>query len=519
MAGPVRNVLFIMADQLRWDHLGCAGHPSLRTPNLDALAARGVRFTHAFTNSGVCVPSRMSFYTGRYAVSHGATWNAVPLPLGELTLGDYLRPHGRAAHLAGKSHVRPDAEGLQRLGIPLADSGPFATGGFLEWDRYDGYSPPRDDVGYGAFLRLHGYGGDDPWNRFVVSSIDAQGEVHSGWRMRNAGRAAAVAEAHSETAYMTGRALEFIHARGDEPWVLHLSYVKPHWPYVAPSPYHAMYRAQDCLPVVRSRGELEDPHPVVAAYRRHDEAVAFQSQACIDTVRPVYQGLVRQLDDQLGRVFELLDRRGLSAETMVIFTSDHGDLLGDHWLGEKELFYDAVQRIPLIVCDPRTQADATRGQVIDGLVEAVDVLPTILDALDLPVAAHRVEGTSLVPMLRGAAAPGRPFVYSELDYAFRKARLLLGLRPDQARAFSLRDARWRYVFWTGYAEQLYDLESDPHELQDLGCDSGHEPVRQAFRDRLAGFLSRRKVRTTISEADVDARTDRHREHGVRFGEW
>ena len=102
------NVLFIMADQLRWDHLGCAGHPYLKTPNIDALAARGVRFTQAYVNSGVCGPSRMSFYTGRYPVSHGATWNRVPLSVGEVTLGEMLRGAGLTLALAGKTHVMPD---------------------------------------------------------------------------------------------------------------------------------------------------------------------------------------------------------------------------------------------------------------------------------------------------------------------------------------------------------------------------------------------------------------------------
>jgi arylsulfatase A-like enzyme len=515
----LRNALFIMADQLRWDHLGCYGHPRLATPNLDALAARGVRFSHAFTNSGVCGPSRMSFYTGRYPISHGATWNAVPLPVGERTLGDYLAATGRSVHLAGKSHVQPDSEGIERLGLTAAAARRLSAGGFVEWDRYDGHSRPAPGDGYGAFLRCNGYDGDDPWGRHVISSIDADGTAHSGWQMRNARRPASVKEPHSETAYMTARALEFIEAAGDEPWVLHLSYVKPHWPYLAPAPYHAMYRPEDCLPVLRERAELRNAHPVIAAYRQHDEAVAFQSDECIGTVRPAYQGLIRQLDDHLGRIFELLDRRSLLGNTLIVFTSDHGDLLGDHWLGEKELFFDAVQRIPLLVCDPRAQADATRGSVSDRLVEAVDVLPTILEALGLPVATHRVEGMSLVPLLHGDANALRPFAYSELDYAFRRARILLAMQPQQARGFSLRDHRWRYVHWLGQPEQLYDLERDAGEFEDLGRDNGHDSIRQAFRDKLADFLCRRKVRTTVSDEWVEARTNRHREHGVRFGEW
>ncbi|MDP3614258.1 MAG: sulfatase-like hydrolase/transferase, partial [Rubrivivax sp.] len=244
------NVLFIMADQLRWDHLGCAGHPYLQTPHLDALAARGVRFSNAFVNSGVCGPSRMSYYTGRYPVSHGATWNRVPLSVGEVTLGEMLRGSDLKLALAGKTHVMPDRHGLARLqlegGTELATL--LERGGFEEIDRYDGHHKPGAESGYPAFLRAHGYGGDDPWTEHVIAGIDAQGQVQSGWHMQNVHLPARVQEAHSETAYMTDQAMGFVDRMGSRPWVLHLSYVKPHWPYMAPAPYHAMYSADQCLP-------------------------------------------------------------------------------------------------------------------------------------------------------------------------------------------------------------------------------------------------------------------------------
>ena len=137
----VRNVLFIMCDQLRADYLGCAGHPWLRTPNIDRLAARGVRFANTFVQSPVCGPSRMSFYTGRYVTSHGATWNRVPLSVRELTIGDYLRPAGVRVALAGKTHVMPDEAGLARFGIEAGSAldAFLRQGGFEELDRYDGH--------------------------------------------------------------------------------------------------------------------------------------------------------------------------------------------------------------------------------------------------------------------------------------------------------------------------------------------------------------------------------------------
>jgi arylsulfatase A-like enzyme len=280
-----------------------------------------------------------------------------------------------------------------------------------------------------------------------------------------------------------------------------------------------MYTADQCLPVVRSRVELADAHPVVAAYRQHEESLSFQRDDCIRTVRPVYQGLIRQLDDHLGRLFDAMESQALLRDTLVIFTADHGDFLGDHWLGEKELFYDTVQKVPFIVMDPRREADATRGTVDNRFVEGVDVVPTILQSLGLQVPSHRIEGRSLQPLLHGEQPAWRDFVYSELDYSFRLARQLRGKTPQQARAFSLRDARHRYTYWLDEPEQLFDLQADPNEFQDLGRDAGSSAVRQAMREQLLDFLARRKHRTTVSDEFIDARTNQYKKAGVFFGQW
>ena len=516
------NILFIMADQLRWDHLGCAGHPYLKTPAIDALAARGVRFDKAFVNSGVCGPSRMSYYTGRYPISHGATWNRVPLSVGEVTLGEMLKGAGHTLALAGKTHVMPDIGGLARL--QLEGGSELATllerGGFTEIDRYDGHHTPGHESGYPAFLRDHGYDGEDPWTDHVIAGISPDGQVHSGWNMRNVHLPARVQEPHSETAYMTDQAIRFVHEQGSRPWMLHLSYVKPHWPYMAPAPYHAMYTADQCLPVVRSAAERENEHPVVAAYRQQEECLSFQRDDCIRTVRPAYQGLISQLDHHLGRLFDSLAEAGVLDDTLVIFTADHGDFLGDHWLGEKELFYDTVQKVPFIVVDPRREADATRGGVDSRMVESVDVVPTVLDALGLELPAHRLEGHSLLPLLRGEATPGwRDFSYSELDYSWRQARITLGKGVHDCRGFSLRTDEWRYVWWLGEREQLWHLPTDPEQFTDLGAEASTGAVRAAMRDRLLNFLARRRHRTTVTDAQVERGTAAHKRAGVFYGQW
>lgn len=551
----VQNVLFIMADQLRADHLSCYGHPYLQTPSLDALAARGVRFDRAFVNSGVCGPSRMSYYTGRYPSRHGATWNRVPLSVNEITLGEYLAGQERELALAGKTHIIPDKAGMERLAIDGASELGvlLSRGGFTELDRYDGHHTPGQESGYPAFLRRHGYDSADPWTDYVIAGVDANGQIASGWNMRNVHLPSRVAEAHSETAYMTDQALDFMQRRGSQPWVLHLSYVKPHWPYMAPAPYHQRYTADQCLPVRRNQEELANAHPVVAAYRQQEESVSFSSDECVRVVRPAYQGLIRQLDDHLGRLFDYMEGAGLMKNTLIVFTADHGDFLGDHWLGEKELFYDTVQRVPFIVMDPSAAANATRGQALNDMVESVDVVPTVLRALGTPGPSHRLEGRELQTLLHGrrggsafgtgsstassgasgtvsgaasggasGAASGtewRDCVFSELDYSFRQARILRGKTPQNARAWSVRTDRWRYVYWLDEPEQLFDLHADPDEFQDLGTSSTHAATRLELRQRLLDWMLRGKRRTTISDEAVEKATNAHKRAGVFFGQW
>jgi len=518
----IRNVLFVMCDQLRWDHLGCAGHPYLRTPNIDTLARRGVRFPNAFVQSGICGPSRMSFYTGRYVSSHGATHNRVPLSIGEVTLGYLLRDSGRRLMLCGKTHVLPDARGMHRLALDGQNdlTALLREGWFELVDRHDGHHGDPDSA-YADWLRAQGYNSRDPWTDWVIA-VDGPDGPLSGWKMRNARLPARVNEAHSETAYTTDRAIDFLRAQGDTPWVLHLSYVKPHWPYIAPAPYHALYTADQCLPVQRHPAERSaSAHPMFRAWQEEEVAVNFQRDETIATVRPTYQGLITQVDDHLGRLWDEMARLGRWEDTLVIFTADHGDYLGDHWLGEKELFHDCVQRVPFLLYDPTPAADGTRGGTDTRLVEAIDCVPTILDALGANPAQHVVEGRSLLPLTRGEAADGwREAAFSELDWTFRGARRRLGHASGQHMAWMVRTARWKYVHWTGgYRPQLFDLLQDPQEFYDLGDDGTLAGVRDAMRHRLLTWFTRLKSRTTITWEEAEQRTDSHKKAGVFLGEW
>ncbi|MBO9649718.1 MAG: alkaline phosphatase family protein [Variovorax sp.] len=522
----LRNVLFIMCDQLRADYLSCYGHPRLHTPNIDALAARGVRFDRAYVQGSVCGASRMSTYTGRYVSTHGAMWNFVPLSVGQKTLGEHLRPHGVRCALVGKTHVEADVEGAKRLGMDVTQGeGLLAMeGGFEPYARDDGIWPPGFKVSGNAYcdwLRERGYVSDNPWHDFANSGRGPDGEILSGWQMRWADKPAAIEEPHSETPYTTDRAIDFMKEAGDTPWVLHLSYIKPHWPYVVPAPYHDMFGPDDVQPAVRSEAEREGAHPVLEGFRRDTASESFSRDEVRRTVIPTYMGLVKQVDDQLGRLFAFMREQGIDRDTLVIFTSDHGDYLGDHWLGEKELFHEPIVRVPLIVVDPRAEADATRGTASDALVECIDIVPTVLESLGIDRPSQWLEGASLLPLVHAhEGASGKEFVVCENSYAFRDTvRLPIGQPVERCHMTMLRDQRWKFVHFEDLPPMLFDLENDPQELVDLGSDPAHATVREQMLARLFAWLRARHRFPTIAPAAIAAWNRREREAGILIGAW
>ena len=516
------NILFIMYDQLRFDYLGCAGHPHLATPNFDRVAQAGVRFTNAYAQSPICGPSRMSFYTGRYVSSHGAQWNNFPLRVGEHTLGDHLRAAGMDCWLIGKTHMKADAEGMARLGLsPDSVIGARqAECGFDVRVRDDGlwaegpdglYDEKRSP--YNEYLESRGYAGDNPWSDYANAGIEA-GEKASGWMFDNLDKPANIREEDSETPWLTSEAIRFLdEAKG--PWCTHLSYIKPHWPYMAPAPYHAMYGARHVSAAIRSEAERERPHPVYAAFIGRRPALAFQQEEVRSKVIPAYMGLIAQCDDQLGRLLDCLEAKGRMKDTMIVVTSDHGDYLGDHWLGEKDFFHEPSVKIPLIVYDPRPEADATRGATCDALVEAIDLAPTFVEAAGGTVADHILEGRSLAAWLHGDAPQWRDYVVSEYDYSVTPVRDAVGVAPRDARLFMVFDGRFKLVHAEGgFRPMLFDLEHDPNEFDDLAKDPGHEAEIARLHDCLARWGRRMSQRVTCSDADIEARRERSARRGV-----
>lgn len=517
------NVLWIMADQLRWDYLSCYGATHMETPNLDRLASKGVRFDKAYVQSPICGPSRMSFYTGRYVRSHGATWNGFPLRIGEPTLGDHLREIDTTCALVGKTHMRPDIEGMKRLGIePESVIGArVAECGFEVFVRDDGTNATsdknRNGEDYDNYLREHGMDGDNPWEEWANTAVGPDGSLKSGWLLETAPLPARVPKEHSETSWLTTRGIEFMEAQGDKPWLCHLSYIKPHWPYLAPAPYNDMYSAADMPPVNRREGEHD--HPLMQAWTNTRICQSFSRDNVRDTVGPVYMGLIKELDDQMGRLFDYLETSGRMDDTMIVFCSDHGDNMGDHFMGEKDLFFECSARIPLLVYDPRTEADATRGTASDKLIEGIDLAPTFLEFLGGPAKPHIIEGRALTPLLHGKQTKWRDFAVSEYDYATRDARRDIGIDQRNARLVMIFDGRWKYIHVETMRPLLFDLETDPKELHDLGNDPAHADQIERLSGLHFEWARQHHSRITRSADIIEAMTDDKEPSGIIIAYW
>lgn len=519
------NVLWIMADQLRWDYLSCYGHPHLDTPNIDRLAGRGVRFTNAYVQSPICGPSRMSSYTGRYCRSHGSTWNGFPLRVGEPTLGDHLREIGVRPIIVGKTHMKVDTRGMEWLGIdPDSNIGvSISECGFEPFERDDGlhpYGAYDPDPDYDKHLRANGLDSENPWEDFANSGKGDDGELLSGWLLKYSNLPANIPEELSETPYMTGRAIDFMEEAGDKPWLCHLSFIKPHWPYIVPAPYHDMYGPEHVIAPVRSEAEKATSHPVYGAYIKSRICRTFARDDVRERVIPAYMGLIKQIDDQLGRLFAYMENKGLMDNTMIVVTSDHGDYLGDHWMGEKELFHDVSVKVPLIVYDPRREADATRGLVRDELVEGIDLAPTFLSCFGGKAKPHVMEGRNIEPLLHDAGRPAgwRRYAISEYDYALQEARQILGNDQKDARLIMIRDERWKYIHAEGFRPMLFDLEDDPDELRDLGEDDRFTDVRQRMADAIFHWARQHHNRITMAPDVIDGVSGRE-PRGIVIGVW
>lgn len=463
-----RNVLFITADQWRGDCLGALGHPCLKTPHLDALAAEGVTFRRHYSNASPCGPSRTSLLTGMYLFNHRQVTNETPVDAARFTnLALEARKAGYAPALFGYTDTAVDPRGR-----PPADPALRTYEGVMP-----GFEPQclmlEDLQPWAMHLRKGGYRVPTPATRIRQTPA---GDLS---------RSALYAAEDSETAFLTGRVLDWLDGQGGRPWFAHVTYIRPHPPWVAPAPYHDMYDSAEVPPPVRGpslSGEA-DQHPWLAwKLDRFPtdlwlEGMPLDPRSADETtlarVKAIYYGLMSEVDHHIGRLLAWLRETGQDRDTLIVFTSDHGELMGDHFMFGKYGFHDGAFHIPLIVRDPDGSADATRGRTVSAFTEHVDLMPTLLDWLE-QVPPRQCDGRSLLPFLRGQTVAGwRQAAHWEFDFRDVLGQSVerdLGLTSEQCGLAVLRGERRKYVHFTALPPLFFDLELDPNELVNLARD-------------------------------------------------
>lgn len=465
------NILLICTDQQRFDTLGCNGNPVIRTPNLDELARRGVSFDNLFVQSPMCSPSRASLATGRYPHTHRARWNGVKLPLTERTFMDVLRESGYHTALFGKLHLYPHS--TRTHDDPTFG---FETALMAEHPRPHWASAYRD------------------WLRETYPQYEAEDRLRTYSDELEVWVPKRPEEAHYST-WVGNETERFLRSAPRQPFFAMMSFYDPHHPFDPPEPYASMYDPGDVPPPVRRAGELDDkpPHfldthlgrvnPIIGYTKGTIPAGPSTPQPDLSKVTEAmwrrliahYYGMVSLIDKQVGRVMAALRESGLEDNTLVIFTSDHGELLGDHGLLFKgPHHYDCLLRVPTIVTWPGV---IPPGRRIGGLAELIDVAPTILEAARAEI-PEGMQARSFMPLLRGESYREREGVLIDRN------DLYWGLNMK-----TFRTSRWKLTYYQGktYGE-LYDLEADPNEFVNLWNDPGYTRVKHelmiALLDRL-----------------------------------
>lgn len=473
-----RNILVLMTDQQRFDAMGCYGNRHIKTPNLDRLAANGALFETCYVQNPICSPSRATFMTGLYPRNHGLWANGVTLPEGLRLLSKALAGAGYDCGMAGKQHLAPCSAGEE----PRLDDGYRV----YRWSHDPIHSSPGNS--YHAWLKHHHPAiFESAVVRKPLGSAEA-GNVAKGAMPLDV----VPVEAHYSR-WIAEEAIAFVEDRSrpaGTPFYFMANFFDPHHPFGAPEPFRALYDA-DTIPLPSgSAAELagkpqvqQDYH--LRSYGGHAPGFADYSEAELREARAAYYAMVSMIDAEVGRIIEVLERRGELDTTLVVFTSDHGEMLGDHAIMLKgPMLYEPVVRVPLIMHQPGAIAP---GRRVRSLVQNIDLTPTILAAAGVPD-AFPTQGTDLMPLTQADDPHWRDWALCEYRDSGH------GAEPP-VHTTMLRHARYKLVVWHGAPAvardrdgELYDLEADPGERVNLFHDPAHAGTREAMKDMLIDVL-------------------------------
>lgn len=468
------NVLFICADQWRGDCLSALGHRNVRTPNLDALAADGVLFRNHFSQCTPCGPSRTSLLTGLYLMNHRSGRNGTPLDARHTNIALEARKAGYEPVLFGYTDTSLDPRSHD-------PNDPVLTG----YDKgvMPGFSTPlhlTDEMGpWVADLLARGYDLPNGRGDAFRPRQDFDRPADRGFRYIPP----VFPAEESETAFLADRFLEWLAVQRGKSWFAHVVFYRPHPPLIAPEPYNALVDPADVALPARAAtlDEEKMQHPLLAyELDRLSEPGRYDEHSPLDPVsadeleirqmRAAYYGLISEVDHHVGRIVEHLKATGEYDNTLIIVTSDHAEMLGEHHAWGKEIYFDQAFHVPLMIRDPRREADGSRGRRIEAFSEAIDVMPTILDWLGRTI-PRACDGHSLLPLVRGVEpSDWRREVYFEHDFrtvVMQRAEKALGIASDDCSYAVIRDRQYKYVHFAALPPLLFDLESDPHETEDL----------------------------------------------------
>ncbi len=487
---PRRNVLLIVMDQFRADLLHGALAAHARLPNIHAFAQDAVSFTNHYTVVNPCGPSRASLLTGQYAMNHRSVRNGTPLGRDKPNLALEMRKAGYEPLLFGYTDTTADPRGLHPAD-PRLRSYEMPLEGFtevLEMRLETGSLPWR------ASLREKGYDTPDYAHFYDPVSPDPA-------RPARPDDPPFYGAQDSDTAFMTDRFIAEMGERKGSGWFAMLNYIRPHPPLVAPEPYNHMFDpAALPHPVRLKTPEMEEAvHPYMRFARAYqlngsyvrgaDAAVSDCSARDAQVLRALYLGLAAEVDAHLGRVIAHLKARGEYDETLIVLTSDHGEMLGDHWSWGKFHFYEPAWRIPLIIRDPGYPQHF--GKRVNEITESIDLAPTLLEWCGRSAPAG-MDGGSLLPFLAGKAPHHwRQSVHMELDFgqpdAPTRIQRELDIPLKQANFAILRKGRHKLVhFCAPLPPLLFDLREDPGEMRNLASDPAHAGVLLEMTQALLG---------------------------------
>lgn len=446
-----QNVLFICSDQHNKCEAGCYGNPIIKTPNIDRLAEDGTRFKNAYSNNPICVPSRASMATGQYSFKIGCYDNATPYTGQVKSFGHRLHENGIEMTTVGKLHYRcaDDDTGFLDQRIPLhVRDGVGDVFGLLRDKRVTkpkvGQFPYNASIGRSSYMDY-----DENVTREAISYLNEK--------------------------------------RGaSEPWALYVGYTLPHFPLTVSQKYWDLYEGADIpMPAAYKIGERSE-HPSCQDHRRFYGMEHQYEDEVIRKALRIYYGMCSYLDDQLGAVIQTLKEIGQYENTVIIYSSDHGEMAGNHGMWNKNCMLESSVNIPLIVTGP----GIPKAKASETIVSLVDIYPTVLDALDIPLTKEEeaaLPGTSLLGIAKEEGTRMRS-AFSE----YHSTGSVTG-------GFMLRYGDYKYIYYVGYKPQLFCIRTDPMELKDLIDDPAYAEIAARLDARLHEICNPEAVNDMIKD--------------------